>query len=74
MNKFKKKKLQYSHQRWSDTVKVEIKDFNRNTSYRTKFNINDKNAILNFLQILENYSGFSIAQLINEKMKLGQWW
>lgn len=73
MKKFKKRKLEYSHQRWGDTVKVEIKDQTRHVLYSNKFNINDKNAILSFLQVLENYSGFSVLEIINEKLKLGEW-
>ena len=74
MNKFKKKKLEYSHTRWGDIVKVEIRDKNRTIMYRNKFNINDKKAILSFLEVLENYSGFSVTEIMSERLKLGEWW
>ena len=73
-NKFKKRKLQYSHTRWGDSIKVEMRDQNRNIIYKNKFNITDKKAILAFLGVLETYSGFTIAELLNEKLKVGEWW
>lgn len=62
-------KMSYTHQRQGDTVKVEIKDFTRRLIYRSKFNIRDKNAILALLKILETYSGFSIAEIVKDKLK-----
>lgn len=55
-------------------VKAEIKDETYRKIYKYEFNIKDKNAILNFLKILEQYSGFSIMQLIKDKLNIGEWW
>ncbi len=76
MKKWKKKKMEYAHSREGDTVKVEIKDSTRRTIYRTKFNIRDRKAIIAFLQVLENYSSFSITSLVKEKLKMDEigWW
>ena len=74
MKQWKKDKMQYLHRKQGDIVVVEIKDSTRRIIYRTKFNIKDKNAILAFLQILENYSGFSIIELIKQKLNIGEWW
>ena len=63
--------MKYQHQRQGDTVKVEIKDFTRRLIYRSKFNIKDKNAILALLQIIETYSGFSVAEIIKSKLESG---
>jgi len=61
--------MEYKQQRQGDTVKVEIKDFTRRLIYRNKFNIRDKNALINLLQVLETYSNFTIIELIKMKMK-----
>jgi len=61
--------MEYKQQRQGDTVKVEIKDFTRRLIYRNKFNIRDKNALINLLQVLETYSDFTIIELIKMKMK-----
>jgi hypothetical protein len=74
MKKWKKKKMEYLHRREGDLVKVEIRDETRRMIYRNKFNINDKVAIINFLQVLESYSKFNIAELIREKLRVGEWW
>lgn len=68
------RKLQYQHNRQGDIVKIEIKDFTRAVIYRNKFNIRDKNAMINFLKVLENYSEISMYDLIREKMGVGEWW
>jgi len=61
--------VEYKQQRQGDTVKVEIKDYTRRLIYRNKFNIRDKNALINLLQMLETYSGFTIIELIKMKIK-----
>lgn len=75
MSKFKKKKLQYSHTRWGDTLKVEIRDQNRTLLYKNKLNIHDKKSILSLLDILEKYGNFNIIEIIEAKTELGRgWW
>ena len=71
--KQKKMKMEYLHRRSGDFVEVKIKDSTRRTVYRSKFNISDKSAILQLLGILEKYSGFSIYQLVQQKLKIGDW-
>ena len=66
--------MQYSHSRTGDTVKIEIKDFTRRTIYKCKFNITDKNAIIYLIKAIEKYSGFSVLDIIEEKLKVGEWW
>ena len=66
--------MEYSHRKEGDIVDVQIRDQTRRVLYRNKFNIKDKNAIISFLQVLEKYSNFSIIDLIQQKMKLGDWW
>jgi hypothetical protein len=68
------KPMQYSHSRTGDTVKIEIKDFTRRTIYKSKFNITDKNAIIYLIKAIEKYSGFSVLGIIEEKLKIGEWW
>ena len=74
MKDWKKNKMEYSHRKEGDIVDVQIRDQTRRVLYRNKFNIKDKNAIISFLQILERYSNFSIVNLIQQKMKIGDWW
>jgi len=74
MKNFKKTKYQYSHRREGDLVKIEIRDSTRRIIDRTKFNIKDKNSFLSALIMLEKYSGFSIPEIIREKMKTDEWW
>jgi len=69
----KKKGFEYKHYRSGDIIKIEIRDMTYRVVYRKKFNINDKNAILNLLVTLEKYSGFSILELIKERMNIGEW-
>ena len=69
----KRKAGEYKHQRTSDFVKVEIRDSTYRVIYRNNFNIKDRNAIINFLSALEKYSGFSVLQLIKEKLKMDTW-
>jgi len=69
----KKKGLNYSHWRKGDLVKVEIRDATYRLIYKKRFNIQDKNAILSVVKILEEYSGFSIRELIKEKLNIGEW-
>lgn len=65
--------FEYSHRRDGDIVEVKIKDCTRRTIYRGKFNVYDKNSILTLIGILEKFSGFSVIQLIKEKVKIGEW-
>ena len=74
MKDWKKNKMEYSHRKEGDIVDVKIVDMTRRVLYRNKFNIKDKNAIISFLQVLEKYSNFSIIDLIQKKMKMGDWW
>ena len=67
------KKLTYTHSREGIIVKVEIKDETYRTIYKTKFNIRDKNAILNHLRVLEEMSGFNVVEIIKQKLKIGEW-
>ena len=69
-----KKKIEYSHHRQGDIIKVEIRDFTRRMLYRKKFNVRDKQALLELLEVMEKFSGFSIYNLISEKLKFGEWW
>lgn len=68
------KRTEYSHRQEGDILKVRIEDFSRRTIYKNKINIRDKNAILNFLCILEKFSGLSINQILKEKLKIDEWW
>ena len=70
----KKKKGVYLQSKKGDLVKVEIRDETYRIIYRNKFNIKDKNAIYNHLKAMEQFSGFSIQQIIREKLKVGEWW
>jgi len=75
MNNFKKKKMESSHKRFGDTLEAIIRDSTRRPSYKNKFNINDDKALIMFLSALEKWrSGKSIAQLLNERIKVGEWW
>jgi len=69
----KLKKLSYSHSTKGDLVKIEIRDESYKVIYRTKFNMKDKNAMLNHLKVLEEYSGFSVAGIIRDNLKLNKW-
>lgn len=66
--------MEYSHKREGDLLKVEIRDSSRRVLYRDKFNIRNKKAILSLLTVLEKFSGFSIINLVKEKMDVGEWW
>ena len=67
-------KMRYSHYLTGSIVKVEIRDETRRIIYRAKFDIKNKEALLNVIKTLESYSGFYIIDLIYEKMKGGTWW
>ena len=69
----KQKKFKYTHRRSGDVIEVKVTDFTRRTIYKSKFNVKDKNSILNLLSVLEKFSGFSINQLIREKLNIGEW-
>ena len=71
--KSKEFESKYTHTRTGDIVKIEIRDFTRRIIYRKRFNVKDKNAIMQVLSVLEGYSGYSIAGLIREKLKIGDW-
>lgn len=73
MGKKRKKEFVYKHFIKGDIIKIEIRDITYRIIYRNKFNINDRKAMIGFLGILENYSGFSIAELLKEKLKIGEW-
>lgn len=73
-NKKKNYPYKYIHLREGDIVKIEIRDQTYRIIYRRTFNIKDKNAILSLIKILEDYSGFSVYQLIRQKLKIGEWW
>lgn len=64
----------YLHHREGDFVKVEIRDGSYRIIYKAKFHIRDKNKILELLRMLEKFAGFSIYQLIRDKLKVGEWW
>ena len=68
------KKFKYSHNRDGDTVKVIIRDATYKVVYQNNFNVRDKNAIYALLKSLEKFSGISVYALIQEKLKLGEWW
>jgi len=57
------------HHREGDFVKIEIRDCYYKIIYKNKFNIQDKNAILNLLSVLEKFSGFSVQELIKKKLE-----
>ena len=62
--------INYMHYRKGDIIKIEIRDETYRILYKKKFNIMDKNAILSLLRTLEEFSGFSIIEIIKEKMKI----
>jgi len=69
-----REKNEYTCRKEGEVIKVEIRDATRKILYRTKFNAQDKNAIIMLLGVLEKYSGFSVYALIQEKLKVGEWW
>lgn len=73
MGKKKKKMMQCSYSRNGSVAKIEIRGEDRRIEYRYEFNINDKKAILSVLIAIEKFSGFSINEIIKEKLK-GEWW
>ena len=66
-------KKYYSHIKEGDTVEVKIRDQNYRILYKNRFNIGDRRAIMKLLGVLEKFSGFSITEIIREKLKLGEW-
>jgi hypothetical protein len=68
-----KKEYEYKHHRHGDTIKVEIRDQTYRVIYRTKFDVGNKIALIQFLEAIEKFSGFSIAELVREKLKIGEW-
>lgn len=74
MKKQKARKMEYLHRKDGDLVEVRIKDETRKTIYKNRFNARDKNAILRLLEILEKYSGYSINEIIQDRLKIGEWW
>ena len=72
--KNKNSKDEYTCRREGEIIKIEIRDGTRKILYRTKFNAQDKNALIMLLGVLEKYSGFSVYALIQEKLKVGEWW
>lgn len=56
-----------------DIAKFEIRDITRRKLYFKKFDIHNKQEILNHLGILEEFSGLSIATLLKEKLRLDEW-
>jgi len=67
-------KYKYSHCKEGELIKVEIKDSTYKLVYRNTFNCKDKNSIFNLLKTLEKFTGFSIYNLIQEKLKADEWW
>ena len=67
------KEREYHYQRVGDIIKVEIRDQTYRILYRTKFNITDKNSMLKLIEILEKFSGFSVLDLMKEKLKMDEW-
>lgn len=65
---------EYLHYRKGDFVKVEIRDNTYRVVYKTKFYIRDRGKILELFRMLEKFSGFSIYQLIKDKLKVDEWW
>lgn len=57
----------------NDIVCVEIKDGSRRVLYKNKFIVSDKRAMLAFLTIIEKFGGYSIYQLIKDKVRIGDW-
>ena len=68
------KAMEYSHRREGDIVEIRIKDFTRRTIYKCKFDITDRNSILSLIKVLEKFSGFNVLELIEQKLKIGEWW
>ncbi len=66
--------MSYKHTRSGDKVKVEIRDHTRKILFRKKFNVQNKQAIYEVLKELEKFSGYSIHNLIQQKLKVGEWW
>ena len=63
----------YMHTRTGDVVEVKIKDASYRVLYKNKFNINDRKAIMNLIGALEKFSGFSITELLKERLRIGEW-
>lgn len=68
-----KEKSEYRHYREGDTIKVEIRDQTYRIIYKCKFNISNKKSLIQLLGILEKFSGFSITEIVREKLKIGEW-
>lgn len=65
--------MSYTQTRDADTVTIEIKDSTHRLIHRMKFNIKDKNSILKLFGVLEKFSGFSAYELVEAKIKGGEW-
>lgn len=59
-----------SHQK-GDIVKIEVRDETFRILYRKKFNVSDRNAWWEVIQGIEIF-GFSVVDLIKEKMGIGE--
>jgi len=68
----KGKEREYRHNRVGDIMKVEIRDQTYRIIYRTKFNIHDKSSIIKLLEVLEKFSGFSIVEIIKDRLKMDE--
>ena len=56
------------------TAEVIIRDETYRKLYKNKFNMSDKNSMITHLRVLEQYSKFSLYQLIKDLLKINDWW
>lgn len=64
------KGISYKHVRRGNTLKVEIRDDTRRLEYRNKINLQDKNAVIEFLLVLEKYTSLSIYEVIKGSLPI----
>ena len=63
----------YSNIREGDIIEVKIRDQNYRILYKNRFNINDKKEVMKLLGVLEKFGGFSVTELLREKLRIGEW-
>ena len=75
-NKDNKKRnpLKYSGLNRGMTGEFIVRDETYRKLYKNKFNMSDKNSMITHLRVLEQYSKFSLYQLIKDLLKINDWW
>lgn len=74
MNKFKQNKKRYSHRQGSTVMEISIKDSSYQVMYSNTININDHKALINFLKVIEKFTGISVKELIAKDLLTSEEW